>query len=176
MPAILGPEVWPEWLGELPADAARLKALLAPYPSEQMVSWPGSAFAWGDEGHEIIALVADHFVNPTVRAKVAMLLAGDTDTLTEHDIASEATWADKYRDSDRYATKIRYQATRLWHFVDVELAEPNLASACFGHPPLPSGILASEGPPRACVVDKIDQLAHELGNSATVAFERLLAL
>jgi len=43
MPAILGLEVWPEWLGELPADAARLKALLAPYPSEDMVSWPVSA-------------------------------------------------------------------------------------------------------------------------------------
>ena len=43
MPAILGPEVWPEWLGDLPADAARLKALLAPYPSENMVSWPVGA-------------------------------------------------------------------------------------------------------------------------------------
>jgi hypothetical protein len=40
-----------------------------------------------------------------------MLLAADTDTLTGHDIASEATWADKYRDSDRYTTKIRYEPT-----------------------------------------------------------------
>jgi putative SOS response-associated peptidase YedK len=34
MPVILGREVWPEWLGEEPADPSRLKALLAPYPSE----------------------------------------------------------------------------------------------------------------------------------------------
>jgi hypothetical protein len=27
---------------------------------------------------------------------MAMLLSADTDTLTGHDIASEATWADKY--------------------------------------------------------------------------------
>jgi hypothetical protein len=100
----------------------------------------------------------------------------DTDTLTDHDIASEATWADKYRDSDRYTTKIRHQATRLWHFVDIELDEPNLASACFGHPPLPSGIPASKGPPRACVVDKVDQFAAELANPSTAASERLLAL
>jgi hypothetical protein len=28
MPAILAPEAWPAWLGEEPADLARLKALL----------------------------------------------------------------------------------------------------------------------------------------------------
>ena len=37
MPVILGPENWPlwlgEWLGEMPADPARLKALLVPYPA-----------------------------------------------------------------------------------------------------------------------------------------------
>jgi len=33
MPAVLAPEVWPEWLGAEPADPPCLKALLAPYPS-----------------------------------------------------------------------------------------------------------------------------------------------
>ena len=80
------------------------------------------------------------------------------------------------RDSDRFTTKIRYQATRLWHFVDIELTEPNLASACFGHPPLPTGIRASNGPPRVCVVDKVDQFAAELASPATADSERLLAL
>jgi putative SOS response-associated peptidase YedK len=36
-------DVWPEWLGEKPADPSRLKALLAPYPSEEMMCWPVSA-------------------------------------------------------------------------------------------------------------------------------------
>jgi putative SOS response-associated peptidase YedK len=43
MPVILGSEVWPEWLGEEPADPDRLRALLAPYPSEKMACWPVSA-------------------------------------------------------------------------------------------------------------------------------------
>ena len=102
------------------------------------------------------------------------LLAADTDTLT--DIASEETWADKYRDSDRDTPKIRYEATWRWHFVDIELAQRDLASTCFGHPPLPPGVPASKGPPRACVVDKINQFAAELGDRATGASEQIVAL
>jgi hypothetical protein len=150
--------------------------LLACFLLAAVIAVPHPAIAWGDKGHEIIALIAEHHLDPRARGKVILLLAGDTDTLTEHDIASDATWADKYWDSDRYMGKSRYQATRLWHFVDIELAEPNLTSACFGHPPLPSGIPASKGPPRACVVDKVDQFAAELANPAIADSERLLAL
>ena len=39
MPVILAPEDWPAWLGEKPADPERLKALLAPYPADDMVIW-----------------------------------------------------------------------------------------------------------------------------------------
>ena len=42
MPAILAPEAWPAWLGEEPADLARRKALLVPYPSEGTICWPVS--------------------------------------------------------------------------------------------------------------------------------------
>jgi putative SOS response-associated peptidase YedK len=42
MPVVLGPQVWPEWLGEEPAAESRLKALLAPYPASEMTSWPVS--------------------------------------------------------------------------------------------------------------------------------------
>jgi hypothetical protein len=34
---------WPLWLGETPAGVPQLKALLAPYPSEEMICWPVSA-------------------------------------------------------------------------------------------------------------------------------------
>jgi putative SOS response-associated peptidase YedK len=30
----------PAWLGEEPADEPQLKALLAPYPSDEMICWP----------------------------------------------------------------------------------------------------------------------------------------
>ena len=32
----------PEWLGEEVGDAPRLKALLCPYPAEEMACWPVS--------------------------------------------------------------------------------------------------------------------------------------
>ena len=52
---------------------------------------PLSARAWGSEGHEIIADIARAELTPAVRAKVDAMLASDTDTLTAHDMASEAT-------------------------------------------------------------------------------------
>jgi putative SOS response-associated peptidase YedK len=42
MPVILSPAAWPVWLGEEPADADLLKALLAPYSAEAMTAWPVS--------------------------------------------------------------------------------------------------------------------------------------
>jgi putative SOS response-associated peptidase YedK len=42
MPVVLGPETWPTWLGEEPADPRQPKALLAPYPSEAMMCYPVS--------------------------------------------------------------------------------------------------------------------------------------
>ena len=43
MLAVLKPDAWPAWLGEQPADVPQLKALLAPYPSDEMICWPVSA-------------------------------------------------------------------------------------------------------------------------------------
>jgi putative SOS response-associated peptidase YedK len=42
MPVVLKPAAWPAWLGEEPAETPQLKALSAPYPSEEMVAWPVS--------------------------------------------------------------------------------------------------------------------------------------
>jgi putative SOS response-associated peptidase YedK len=42
MPVVLAPASWAAWLGEEPADPRQLKALLAPYPSEEMTCWPVS--------------------------------------------------------------------------------------------------------------------------------------
>ena len=42
MPVVLKRDWWPAWIGEELAEAPQLKALLAPYPSEEMVAWPVS--------------------------------------------------------------------------------------------------------------------------------------
>ena len=130
----------------------------------------------GDEGHEVVALIAQHYLSPAVATKVHSILAADSTHLTpDTNIDSEATWADKFRDSDRYTTKIHYTETQNWHYVDLEISAPDLKSACFGEPPL-NGALASNGPAQDCVVDKINEFAAELKDPATTNQERRYAL
>ena len=63
---------------------------------------PATGHCWGDEGHEIVGLIAEHYLEPAVRARVIALLAQDASGLTRGTgIAEETTWADKFRDSDR---------------------------------------------------------------------------
>ncbi len=138
-----------------------------------LASVPTRARAWGDEGHEIVSLIARALLTPAIRKQVDALLALDEDPLTEHDIASEATWADHLREANADGARTR---TRQWHFVDIELQNPVLTEACFGRPKLPPGMLASQGPAAACVVDKIDQFAAELAARDIPPEERLLAL
>ena len=133
-----------------------------------------TVLAWGDDGHKAIALIAEPCLTPETRQAVAALLASDTDNLTAHDIASEATWADKYRDANN--RQDHYDATKNWHFTDIEIDKPDLTQACFGRQPLPAGTLASNGPSQACAVDKIEQFQAELGSPTTDAEERLFAL
>ena len=139
--------------------AAALVAILA--------SMATPALAWGDLGHEVVALIAYHHLTPAARHEVDRLLASDSDNLTAPDIASRATWADKYR--------LSHRETAAWHFVDLEIDKPDLAAACSGFPASPPHA-ASQGPAQDCVVDKIEEFAAELRDPATPAPERLLAL
>ncbi len=127
---------------------------------------PRPAAAWGYEGHKVVAAIARAYLTPAVRAKVDALLAADTDTLEPHDMLSAATWADSWRNSHR--------ETSQWHFVDIELDKPDLASACFGFPP--TAHPASSGPAEDCVVDRLAAFTAELADPATSQAERILAL
>jgi hypothetical protein len=133
-----------------------------------IASIPASALAWGSEGHRIIADIAYSELTATARAKVDAMLASDTDPLTAHDVASEATWADAYRGAG-------HRETAAWHFVDDEIDQSaDLQAACFGYPAPDQP--ASAGPAQDCVVGKIDEFRAELASSATAPAERLLAL
>jgi len=132
--------------------------------------------AWGPEGHRTIALIADKVLQQSdaaARGKVQALLATDKDNrLTKNDIASEAIWADVLRDKSQEGRI----ATSNWHAVRLRADSPELAAACYGRPPLPSGYPASRGPRDNCVVDKIEQFRKELQNPDTLPGERLAAL
>jgi hypothetical protein len=138
---------------------------------------PATGHCWGDEGHEIVGLIAEHYLEPAVRARVIALLAQDASGLTRGTgVAEEATWADKFRDSDRDTTRRHYNQTREWHYIDIELDRPDLDEACFRHPAHTIGSKASEGPADDCIVDKIDEFRAELRNPTTGVLERRLAL
>jgi hypothetical protein len=66
----------------------------------------GHALAWGPEGHQIVASIAENDLSAPVRAQVKQLLAGGADSLA--DIAS---WADQVRPSR--------PDTAAWHFADI---------------------------------------------------------
>jgi hypothetical protein len=122
-------------------------------------------------------LIAEHYLEPKAQDRVNALLRTDTSGLTRStSIADEATWADKFRDSDRDSDQVHYRETRAWHYVDIELDRPDIDAACFGHPPPAPRTPASAGPPDDCIVDKIEQFRRELDDPATAPAERLLAL
>ncbi len=134
------------------------------------------AFAWGDEGHELIADIAYGMLTPHAKAtaNANAMLAEDKDPLTPTDFASRATWADKYRDADD--RNLHYQATKQWHFVDIEISAPDINKACFNFPALAPGQLASAGPENDCIANKITEFESELADPKVAARERLMAL
>jgi hypothetical protein len=75
-----------------------------------LLAAPGKAFAWGAEGHEIVAALALRELTPVARGQVARLLGGET--MMIHD----ANWADEIRDQRR--------DTGVWHYVDIPLQAP----------------------------------------------------
>jgi hypothetical protein len=134
------------------------------------------AAAWSPEGNMIVALVADRLLqahDPAAQKKVAAILATDKDNdLTKTDIASEASWAGMLVAKSPEGRV----ATAQWHFLKLDAKNPDFAKACQGHPDLPAMTPAAHGPPKACVIDKINQFARDLSDPGTLADERLRAL
>ena len=135
-----------------------------------------NAHAWGDKGHQVIAHIAWHYLTPTAREKIDALLQHDNTGLTERNFASESNWADEYRDSDRNDARLRFDQTKRWHYINLDLKHADLNRACYNFPKLKAGQSAADGPAKACIVDKIEQFARELKNDKTDNEQRLRAL
>jgi S1/P1 Nuclease len=133
----------------------------------------GQGFCWGDEGHETVATVAANILkteSPATLQKINALLEMDS-TGFVHDtgIASEATWADKFREKSNQGRI----ATENWHFVNTDFDHANPEQAC-AHPPFNGP--ASGGPAQDCVIDKVEQFRAELKSGQTSPQERFKAL
>ena len=156
------------------------------WPSRTLAAWLALALlcavarpvrAWNDEGHRLIGRVALELLSPDVRDRARTILAADDSGLTKDgSVEEEATWADKYRESDRRTTHERYDATGPWHFIDIEIDAPDIDAACFGFPPLAAQSLATAGVARDCITNKIAQFQQELRAPSTTPAERLRAL
>ena len=133
-----------------------------------LLVFAGPAWAWGDLGHKVTALIAHRHLTVASRTKLDALLALDSDSLTTPDFASRAGWADRYRTTHR--------ETSAWHYVNIEIDHPDLSAACFDFPPLHGGQAASAGPAQDCIVNKIIEFEAELRDPATSPAERLMAL
>jgi hypothetical protein len=141
-----------------------------------LICQPAESWAWGGEGHRIVALVANRLLqaqDPAVQKKIADIFATDkSNDWTKTDIASEATWADALREKSPEGRA----ATSKWHYVKFDADNPDLKKACYGRPVLPRLVPASHAPQDNCIVDKIEQFAKELRDPETLPGERLMAL
>jgi hypothetical protein len=71
-------------------------------------------FGWGYEGHDVIGLIAEHYMTAEALAKTALLLDGGT-------VNSVASWADEYRHD--------HPETGPWHYIDIPLPESKIDMA-----------------------------------------------
>jgi hypothetical protein len=115
-----------------PARMLALSAVLA-------CAFASHALAWGQEGHSIVAEIAQRRLSLEAARMVERLLGGG------HSLASVASWADDVRDAQ--------PETSNWHFVDIPLAAPKYDAArdCKNDPKY-----------GFCIVAELDRLRHEL--------------
>lgn len=97
---------------------------------------PSSLYAWGREGHEIVAIIAEQRLEAHVREQTAALLE-DTPFI------SAASWADQ----------VRNEHTAPWHYVNIAIAdtEYDAAQVC---------------PQDQCVIAQIERFRNTLANHA----------
>jgi hypothetical protein len=101
----------------------------------------GQALGWGQEGHSIVAEIAQHRLSPQAAAMVEQLLGNG------HSLAAVASWADDTRDSRPETTN--------WHFVDIPLSRDSYDEAVNCHP-------SDEATRGDCVVNELKRLRTEL--------------
>src|SRR3954447_20951339 len=105
---------------------------------------PISAYAWGPDGHAIVAEIAQRRLNAATREAISTILRNISPSLDHASLASFASWADDYR--------IAHPETTNWHFVDIPLDDDvyNPARQCK---------VTDHGD---CIVAELDRLKSEV--------------
>jgi nuclease S1 len=100
-----------------------------------------AAFAWGAEGHHLVARIAADELTPRAKAAVADLLGGDATA----GMIRASTWADEIRPSR--------PETAPWHYVNIEITSTGYDAA-------------RDCPNDACVVAQVERDAKIVWDSA----------
>lgn len=79
---------------------------------------PNAAYAWGREGHQIIALIAAGELTPAARSQVGDLLSGPSAASA---MERYSTWADEIRSQRRDTSR--------WHYVNIEIDSNGYSAA-----------------------------------------------
>lgn len=125
-----------------------------------LLSMSVPSFAWGPEGHRIVAEVAEHHLSANARQTIKDLLGND-------DLAAISNWADEIRE--------QRPETAGWHFVDIPWSAQGFSQPrdCF-HPDVSHP--ASLADHNNCVVDRIQIYETILGNRQASLAKRVEAL
>jgi hypothetical protein len=102
-------------------------------------------FAWGPEGHSLVARIAHAQLTPAARARVDAILGPGTT------MVSIASWADQVRPSRA--------ATAPWHYIDIPIDQPHLD-------------MARDCPKGDCVIGKIEDFRKALNDPAITPDQR----
>jgi hypothetical protein len=109
------------------------------------------AFAWGEEGHSIIAEIAQRRLTPQAAQAIARILgngSGSSD-YTVPSLASVSTWADEVRYDGAVPN-----STYNWHFVDIPKDDDHYD---------PSTECPKDNPAQGdCVINELERLRNEL--------------
>jgi len=106
------------------------------------------ALAWGQEGHSIVAEIAQRRLSPPAAAAVARTLGRG------HSLASIASWADNIREKRPETTN--------WHFVDIPIADGTYVPAKHCAP----------SPKGDCIIAELERLKTTLACTRSAAARR----
>jgi hypothetical protein len=80
---------------------------------------PCSLFAWWEDGHVIVARVAENYLTPESRAAIKELLGENQKGEREISDVRICTWADLIRSSGQLNRK--YPKNDTWHYINIEI-------------------------------------------------------
>jgi hypothetical protein len=121
------------------------------------------AWAWGEEGHSVIAEIAQRRLSPGAAQAIVDILRSSPDApvYATPSLASVSTWADEVRYNGSQPNE-----TYNWHFVDIPRQDPRYD---------PTTECPKDNPAQGdCVINELSRLRNEL--RCTTGDQRLRAL